>query len=549
MMRLILLGLLYLCVWSSLAAQQCSPDPREPIFLEDFGSGPNPGPGLPQGTTGFMFGSTELGGYILSNTSGLKPRVWHSGIDHTEGDTDGYMLILNADTEEGLFYQQTISDLCPNTNYIFTYHLANLMEPTACIGDPVHPRVRIRISDANTENILIDSTARPVLVSSRLTWREFQFPFRTGPGQNSLRIRLTNAARPGCGNDLALDDISLRLCNLQLEQRFDLCEQAEGRVRVGNSIYTQAGVYSDALPIPNSCNDTLITTTITGERRVLPMLNYTFCLGDTLEVANRRFTNSLSFVDTLPGVDPNCPIYQPYEIVAQPPQNVSQNITLCQGDSLRVGSNWYRNAGTYVDSLTTPAGCDSIVLTTIQTVDIEVTLRQPMVTVELGESISLLGTVSSSNDFHLSWQPTAGLSCTDCPNPVLSPQASGSYQLLATDIPSGCQSSATLEVNVLSCEEVFVPNAFSPNFDRVNDQLEVFTEDCFTQLVSWRIFDRWGGQVYAVSDRPLSSNNFSGWDGFYQGQEAAQGAYSYLLILERNDGTLKAIEGEVILLR
>jgi gliding motility-associated-like protein len=549
MMRIVLLGLLSLWGLCENRAQDCTPAPGPAIFLEDFGSGPNPGPALPLGRTGFIYGTLNPGGYVISNTSDLNPRNWLAGEDHTSGDENGYMLILNADSEEGLFYQRTVPDVCPNTDYVFTYHLANLMEPTACIGNPVPPQVRLRISDANSGTILLDTTPRPVLVSSRLTWREFTFSLRTDAERRSLLIRLTNVARPGCGNDLALDDISLRLCNPQLEQSFDLCSQTDGRVRVGSSIYTEAGIYQDALPIPNSCNDTLVTTIISGERRVLPALQYTFCAGDTLEVAGRRFTTSQRFLDTLPGPDPNCPGFQPYELIAQPPQVLNQDITLCRGDSLRVGNNWYHNAGTYVDSLRTFSGCDSIVRTSIEIAEIGVELSPASSTLELGERIALQIDIISSTDYRLDWRPQQGLSCTDCLNPLLTPAASGTYQLITTDRPSGCQDSASIQVTVLSCEAVFVPNAFSPNFDRVNDQLELYTEDCFTRLVSWQIFNRWGGQVYELREQPLAGSALSGWDGFVDGQPAASGVYSYQLIVERNNGSLKRLSGEVILLR
>jgi len=51
-----------------------------------------------------------------------------------------------------------------------------------------------------------------------------------------------------------------------------------------------------------------------------------------------------------------------YECV---PQTVSQNLPLCQGDSVQVGSNWYLQAGTYTNALTTATGCDSVVITNL----------------------------------------------------------------------------------------------------------------------------------------------------------------------------------------
>ena len=287
---------------------------------------------------------------------------------------------------------------------------------------------------------------------------------------------------------------------------------------------------------------------MTGITRLLPTLRYTFCEGEVLEIDDRQFTASTSFVDTLSGPTPDCPQYQPYEIIAQSLLSISQEVTLCSGESLQVGSNWYTDAGTYVDSLSTPTGCDSVVITTISTGDIEVEITPSVVEVAFGESVPLMSLVSLSSEYTLSWQPPEAFSCTDCPAPLLQPVDSGVYQLVATDNLSGCADSASVQVTVQTCEKVYIPNAFSPNFDNVNDYFELFAEECFTRLISWRVFDRWGGLVYEVADQPLNKT-FVGWDGQARGQAAEQGVYTYELLLERDNGTLKKTGGEVVVLR
>jgi gliding motility-associated-like protein len=547
-MRFFFFGLLCLCVQHFILAQECMPSPEPPIFVENFGSGSNPGPALASGTTTYSYGSTQSGSYVVSNTTNLDPYFWHDGLDHTEGDTDGYMLIFNASEGPGIFYQQAFTDLCPNTNYIFAAYIANVVVPTGCIGVAIQPNIRFTVIDPSDGTTQASTSTGGIFYDSFLTWRDYNIRFRTGPEQTSALVQLSNNAPAGCGNDLAIDDISLHLCNVQREQSFDLCDLPGGSLVAGDNTYTEAGVYLDALPVPNSCNDTLITTTLTGTTRLLPTLRYSFCEGDSLEVDDRIFTESVSFVDTLPGTLPNCPQYQPYEIIAQSQLSFTQAITLCSGDSLQVGNNWYSNAGTYLDSLATVTGCDSVVITTINTGEIEVDLNPTTVEVELGQSVQLISSVSLSSSFTLSWLPQEGLSCVDCPNPILQPTYSGLYQLFATDISSGCVDSTAVQVTVKTCDKIYVPNAFSPDFDEVNDRLGLFTQDCFTRLVSWRIFDRWGGLVYEITDQVLSGN-FIGWDGQVNGQPADQGTYGYQIVLERNNGSRKEMRGGVVLLR
>ena len=552
-MRLLFILIALFC-FIEAHAQECTPVSTTALFLEDFGDGEQFGPALPAGTTTYSYGSIATDNrYVLANFSGgLYTWLWHAGPDHTEDDVDGYMLLINASHTAGTFYQRTFTDLCPNTDYYFSCFVTNLIVPTACIGDPLKPKLNFAVLDPEDESTIATATSGQLYVSTFQNWSEYGVHFRTGTDQTSARVQIVNATASGsppCGNDFAIDDISLRLCNVQIEQSVDLCDLPDGQLTVGSQVYTEPGTYLDVLPIANSCNDTLITTVLTGTTRRLPTLHYAFCQGDSVEVDGRYFTESAAFIDTLTGPAPDCPRFQPYEIVAQPPQSRNQEVTLCNGESIQVGNNTYSLAGTYVDSLSTPAGCDSIVITTIATGNIAVAVDPATVNLDLGDELQLSSTVSFSDDYRLSWQPATAFSCTDCPDPLLQATSSGTYQLIATDLPSGCADSTTVTVMVNTCEAVFVPNAFSPNQDQINDQLEVFTDDCFTRLLSWRIFDRWGGLVYETNDQLLPNQTFTGWDGQRDGLNSPTGTYFYQLVLERRTGGDFVVVGEVVLVR
>lgn len=547
-MRFFLLSLLGLCMLGIVHAQECAPDPRPAIFTEDFGSGPNFGPPLEAGTTNFAYGSIQDGSYVLSNTSGLNGNFWHNGLDHTEGDTDGYMLVLNAADGPGIFYQRTFEDLCPNTNYVFSVYIANLVVPVGCIGVADRPDIRFTVIEPNSGNSQLIYDTGEIFYSSFLTWLEFSIVFQTQANQTSALVKLSNNAANFCGNDLAIDDVSFRLCNAAVEQTFDICELPGGSITVGGNTYTEAGSYLDIIPVPNSCNDTLVTTNLIGDTRVLPTREFTFCEGDTLEVDGLVFTSSISFVDTLAGPAPDCPFFQPYEVREQSVQTYSQEVSLCPGEGIAVGANFYTDAGTYVDFLSTTAGCDSIVTTTITNGGIAVSVSPSSVELEVGSTVQLMSTISMASDYTLSWQPAEAFSCTDCPNPVLSPDQSGTYTLLATDLVTGCTATANVIVEIPTCEKIFVPTAFSPNRDGINDFLSVFAESCFTDLISCRVFDRWGSLVYEAVDQPLA-NGFDGWDGRFRGKPASAGVYGYHIVLQRVDGTLIEKRGDTMLLR
>ncbi|MEO0339798.1 MAG: gliding motility-associated C-terminal domain-containing protein [Bacteroidota bacterium] len=72
--------------------------------------------------------------------------------------------------------------------------------------------------------------------------------------------------------------------------------------------------------------------------------------------------------------------------------------------------------------------------------------------------------------------------------------------------------------------KVYVPNAFSPNYDGVNDVLLPFVE---AQLpisdYAFKVFNRWGALVYQSNDPTL------GWDGYIKSQVAVPGLYLWQL--------------------
>jgi gliding motility-associated-like protein len=92
---------------------------------------------------------------------------------------------------------------------------------------------------------------------------------------------------------------------------------------------------------------------------------------------------------------------------------------------------------------------------------------------------------------------------------------------------------------------IYIPDAFTPNGDGLNDELEVFAEcDFILEFESLRIFDRWGGLVFETSDVARH-----GWKGEGKdGKPDSADAYVWELIY-RVDGEIRRESGHVQLLR
>jgi len=100
----------------------------------------------------------------------------------------------------------------------------------------------------------------------------------------------------------------------------------------------------------------------------------------------------------------------------------------------------------------------------------------------------------------------------------------GTYSLLRANACD--EATTTLEVRFQDCCQVYIPNAFSPNGDGVNDRfLSAPSPDDCRAITDWSfcIFNRWGGEVFATDDR------FTAWDGSFRERPADNCIYVFEL--------------------
>ena len=141
------------------------------------------------------------------------------------------------------------------------------------------------------------------------------------------------------------------------------------------------------------------------------------------------------------------------------------------------------------------------------------------------------------------WTPADGLSCSDCSNPQFNATETTMFNVRITDV-HGCQNNADVLVNVVGdcAKQVFVPNYFSPNGDDKNDKLYVRGLG-LTSLKVFRVFDRWGNQVFETKDIN------EGWNGVYRGQALESGVFVYYVESICTNGETAIKQGNTTLMR
>ena len=168
-------------------------------------------------------------------------------------------------------------------------------------------------------------------------------------------------------------------------------------------------------------------------------------------------------------------------------------------------------------------------------------------TIYLGDSIQLTSQVSSFDSMFYEWTPTDFLNCPNCPNPWASPLETINYTLIATD-ENGCSETAEIAVFVNKNERVYVPNAFSPNGDGINDQLIIYGDHSLRQVKQFLVFDRWGEMVFRQDGFPANDPAY-GWDGSFKGIPLNASVYMWMAVVGYVDGREELLKGNVHLIR
>lgn len=194
----------------------CTGNSGDPIFEETFGAGSTYGR-LPAGSKSsykYKQGRPADGFYtIASSTFGWFN--WFNIGDHTK-DAKGRMLIVNAASKPGKFFEIPISGLCENTSYEFSSWLINIFPyyNRACGGNgkskPIN--VTFEIWDSTNTVLLKSGDTGNIFSSVNPDWKQYALVFQTKPGQTSVILKMRNNGVGGCGNDLAIDDILFRTC-------------------------------------------------------------------------------------------------------------------------------------------------------------------------------------------------------------------------------------------------------------------------------------------------------------------------------------------------
>jgi gliding motility-associated-like protein len=166
-------------------------------------------------------------------------------------------------------------------------------------------------------------------------------------------------------------------------------------------------------------------------------------------------------------------------------------------------------------------------------------------TVVINQPLQLTAT-ANNNSVAYAWLPAVYLSNPNIYNPLASmgPDAPDSVMFKVTaTTPEGCAGADYVLVKLFkTAPDIFVPSAFTPNFDGRNDVIKPIPVG-IAQFYYFRVFNRWGQTVFATTKAG------EGWDGTINGTQQPTGTYVYTAQGKDYLGHIISRKGTLVLLR
>ena len=632
-----------LLVSRTVTAQLCQGSLGDPIVNITFGSGSNPGPQLSAAATNYQYFSSDCpndGFYTVRNsTSACFGNSWLTlNADHT-GNGNGYFMLVNASIQPSAFYLDTVKGLCGNTTYEFAAWVVNVLQQAACNNNGNKPNLTFSIEKTDG-TILQTYNSGDIPSQSSPVWQQFGFFFTTPSSVSDIVLRIFNNAPGGCGNDLALDDITFRPCGPKLTPSITgnisttvsvcqgiatsftfTCSVSPGfnnpvfqwQQSINNGIWTDiAGqtttsltqnftaatavgnysfrlsaseignaaslqcrvvsmpviVYVNANPVPAASSNgpacegsTLLLTATGGTQYAWTGVNNFSAAGSPAAINSIQQMQAGKYYVLVTDSNGCKNIDSTIVLVNPAPVAVTsfKTVTICTGDATQLSASggtlysWTPAAGLSGTLVSNPIASPAITTQYVVTVSnqfacadtaaVLVNVNEkptanagPDKTIIKGRPVTLAGTATGQSVIY-SWSPSLYLDDAQIIQPIATPPADINYVLTVTSA-NGC-GTATDMMHIFVYNDIYIPTAFSPNGDGLNETWKIPALAAFPTF-ELSVFNRFGQLVFE------NKNSNRPWDGTYKGQPAPAGAYVYNINLHQFPGILK---GTVMIVR
>jgi len=148
--------------------------------------------------------------------------------------------------------------------------------------------------------------------------------------------------------------------------------------------------------------------------------------------------------------------------------------------------------------------------------------------------------ISAAGTGTMTWIDGEEIMCRVCPNSQVFPSRNSCYVVESVN-EFGCKAKDEMCIEVTKEFGVYVPNAFTPNGDGLND--EFLLSGYNITDITMDIFDRWGEKLFSSKDIT------QGWKGNFKNVACESGVYIYKITYKGMDGKKVNKTGHVTLNR
>jgi gliding motility-associated-like protein len=394
---------------------------------------------------------------------------------NTDHTGGGGFMLVNASYTPGDFFVSKVSGLCPSTTYEFAGWMMNVIRNPA-----IKPNLVFSI-ETPSGTVLQQFATGDIPETAGPEWKQYGFYFSTPPDNAEIVLRIRNNAPGGIGNDIALDDITFRPC--------------------GPKINAEINGYGSSVDV---CEDSAGTYNLMAD-------------------VSSGFADPVYFWQMSPDSGRTW-------------QDITGASSITYQASPQMAGTYYYRLSVSEKSGIGNGGCR------VSSSNLSVNIHaRPLVdagpdrTIFSGDTIMLQATVTGQSPIYL-WTPADDLSDPLVLSPLAYPNENRTYTLLATT-QYGCFASD--EVFVKAAAGIFVPNAFTPNNDGLNDRWHIpFLDPVMDALVL--VYNVYGQEVYRAKAALVD------WDGTFNGKKQPSGTYIYRVVFSTNR---KPIQGTFVLIR
>jgi gliding motility-associated-like protein len=453
-------------------AQLCTGSLGDPVLNETFGKG-SAASSLDAATTSYRYTPADCpddGWYTLRSTTNNCFNSWHTLTDHT-GDGLGNFMLVNASFEPSDFYLDTVKGLCANTVYEFSAWLMNVGQRF----NQIKPNITFSIE--KTDGTILSSTSSGDIPFTTLPqWNNYGFFFQIPPATFDVVLRMRNNAPGGVGNDIALDDITFRPCGPKILARI-----------INNN------------PVVHLCaGDTTIFSFSSEIAAGFTNPSYQWQVSTNSGTSWKDIAGATQLLYTRKPTLPGVYLYRLTTVNGENGTTVSCRIA---SSVLEINIHAYP----IVD-----AGRDIVLLK--------------------GDRTTLEGKVIGDSTM-FAWSPQRFLENERSLRPTINPDKNITYILTATSV-WGCSDFDSMSVKVVN--QIYIPNAFTPNGDGLNDRWAIPDIDP-SKGAAVKVFNRYGTVVYEARSAVVD------WDGTAWGKPQGSGTFVYLVDLNNGRPPLRGL--------